>query len=407
MIIKIKNPFYVILAINLLAQLSVYAQTPPPLWLEQGETQTIAEKSVAKASVAMSSGGQVAVAWSEKDSSSEGFNLDIYVKHFDGESWKSLGGPLDMEVGRFASSPAVVLGIVPNPIVAWSEEHGEGPSLNTNVYVKRWTGEAWEQLGEALDADVSKRASEPKIVIDKRQHPVVAWRENSTHLFVKRWDGSAWEQIGEAVNTWTSWLDFALALDKEGNPFLAFGEPVGPNNDDVYVKNWNGSTWEKLGGALDSKAEQFAGNPSLVIDSAGNPVVVWQEKTGLEEELWTIFVKRWDGSAWGEDKALNTNVMQSAEKPSIAIDSTGSPVVVWQGQLADGDGTRLYVKRWHEDYGEWLEPFKKSPFGTANAMTNPIIASSNASLQVLGWLESRDTSTGFYLSHFQTIYPNP
>ena len=112
--------------------------------------------------------------------------MDIHVKHFDGENWESLGDTLDIEAKRFASSPTVALGVIPNPVVAWSEEHGEGLSLDTNVYVKRWTGEVWEQLGEALDADVSKRASEPKVVIDKQQNPVIAWRENSTHIFVKR-----------------------------------------------------------------------------------------------------------------------------------------------------------------------------------------------------------------------------
>ncbi len=407
MIIKITKTLYVILVINLGLQFSAYAQTPPPLWLEQGEIQTINKNSVSKASVAMNSGGQVTVAWSEKDPSSEGFNLNIHVKHFDSENWKPLGDILDIKAERFASNPSVALGVTPNPIVAWSEEHGEGPSLDTNVYVKRWTGEDWEQLGEALDADVSKRATEPKVVIDKQQHPVIAWRENSTQLFVKRWNGSAWEQIGEAVNTWTSWLDFALALDNKGNPLLAFGEPVGPNNDDVYVKRWNGNTWEKLGEALDSRSEQYAGNPSLAIDDTGDLLVTWQENTGLEEQSWTIFVKRWNGSVWEEGESLNNNTMQSAEKPNIAIDSTGSPVVVWQEQLTNGEGTRLYAKRWHADSGEWLEPFKESPFKISSAMTNPMIASSNASLQVLGWFESKDTSTNFYLMHFQTVYPNP
>ena len=407
MTIKNTRNISIIFIIGFTILLSAHAQTPPPQWLEQGEIQTINENTVAKASVAMSSGGQVTVAWSEKDPSSEGFNLDIYVKHFNGESWKSLGDALDIEAERFASNPSVALGVIPNPVVAWSEEHGEGPSLDTNVYVKRWTGESWEQLGEALDVDVSKRATEPKIAVDKQQNPVVAWRENSTQLFVKRWNGNVWEQIGDAVSTWTSWLDFTLALDNEGNPLLAFGEPIGPNNDDVYVKRWNGSNWEKLGKALDNKVEQFAGNPSLAIDSAGNPVVVWQENTGLEKELWTIFVKRWNESAWEEGRALNNNIMQSAEKPTIAIDSTGSPVVTWQEQLAGGDGTRLYVKRWHVNYEEWLEPFKKSPFSISNGITVPIIASSNASLQILTWLESEGANTNLYLRYFQTVYPNP
>ena len=70
--------------------------------------------------------------------------------------------------------------------------------------------------------------------------------------------------------------DTSLALDNSGNPVVSWHEYDGTSFN-IYVKRWNGSSWVKLGTFLDANTNQNALEPSLALDSSGNPVVSWFE----------------------------------------------------------------------------------------------------------------------------------
>jgi hypothetical protein len=83
--------------------------------------------------------------------------------------------------------------------------------------------------------------------------------------------------------------------------------------------------WQSLGTVLDVNLIQYAYLPSLALDSSGNPVVSWHEDDGTSSN---IYVKRWTGSSWqplGSFLDVNTNL--NAFNPSLALDSSGNPVV--------------------------------------------------------------------------------
>ena len=70
--------------------------------------------------------------------------------------------------------------------------------------------------------------------------------------------------------------------------------------------------------------------PAVVADGAGGFVVVWQSPDGLAEG---IFGQRYDssGAPLGPEFRVNTNTANSQTRPTIAVDSAGNFVVVWQG----------------------------------------------------------------------------
>jgi len=72
----------------------------------------------------------------------------------------------------------------------------------------------------------------------------------------------------------------------------------------------------------------WAANPSLVIDSNDNPMVAYMEQT-VADRNWMIVVSRWTGANWvGGGAAVSAPARESRE-PSLALDSSGQPVVAW------------------------------------------------------------------------------
>lgn len=144
----------------------------------------------------------------------------------------------------------------------------------------------------------------------------------------------------------------ALVLDQEGNPVLAWSSSLDwtlPTS--VYVRAWVGSEWVPVGGGRPNAGiSETAFSPSLAWDAEGRLLAAWagsKSGTGASD----VFVARYSGSAWeplGGPLSAYVGVT-NAGTPTIAVDSTGSPVVAWVEKY--GNGTKLIVRRWHA--GGW------------------------------------------------------
>ncbi len=298
-------------------------------------------------------------------------------------AWQLLGASLDVSKPAFTSHAAVAVDGSGNPVVAWHELDAQ----STNIYVKRWTGTAWSQLGGLLDVKANEFAYEPAIALDSAGNPVVAWEEDAggqfadRHIYAKRWNGSSWVQLGsfiDAAGTTKGAQNASLAIDNAGNPVVAFFEDVGVGtafNDNVYVKRWNGTSWVQLGNALDINTNRTADYPSLALDNTGNPIVAWEEFDGNSSNS-NIYVKRWNGSVWVRlgSAALDMTLATPARLPSLDVDSTGKPVVAWEEGFSSN--TNIYVKRWTGT--TW------SQVGTAPLDINATLAADNAALSLDG-----------------------
>jgi hypothetical protein len=78
--------------------------------------------------------------------------------------------------------------------------------------------------------------------------------------------------------------------------------PIRPSgNDEIYLKRWNGSAWEEIGGSASgggvSAGPARSREPSLRLDSADRPAVSWTEETPSGAR---IYFRRSTGTAWEE-----------------------------------------------------------------------------------------------------------
>jgi hypothetical protein len=324
-----------------------------------------------------------------------------------GPGWHALGRELNVDPKNIADDPSLTIDSQGNPIVAWSESVNlHSPS---SIYVKRWNGKQWVQLGStSLNAD-SKRTAIiliPSLVVDARGNPSVAWleikdTESPGEIYVMRWNGSSWVELGsEPLNTDPKYDASrpSIVLDTKGNPVVAWSEQKNTDSPKkLYVKQWTGSKWVQIGSTpLNVEVEKDAVTENLVVNDQGYPSISWVEEKELSSS--NFYAKCWDGRIWKQ--VISTRFHLDNHVPSgissLVVNKNGAFNAVWsEQQKSDDFSTNLYVRYWSGK--DWKQ------FGQTSLNMNPKVSAGYNSLVVdsngnpiVAWSEEIRTSDSSY-----------
>jgi hypothetical protein len=85
-----------------------------------------------------------------------------------------------------------------------------------------------------------------------------------------------------------------VAIVRDGTPYVVWNDHSG-GNWEVYVRRWNGISWEEVGagsasGGGISDNSGYSDDPSVAIALDGMPYVAWEDSDGRDGE---IYVRRW------------------------------------------------------------------------------------------------------------------
>lgn len=282
------------------------------------------------------------------------------------------GGGISQTPG-FSEYPELAVGSDGTTVVVWEENH----KGSFEIYVKRWNGSAWVEMGAGSAAvgisSVMGGAYTPALAVGPDNRPVVAWAQvldpvyPRREIFVKRWNGSAWVEVGPGSatgggisNTPDVSSSPTMAVDPAGRPVVAWVELYYRNDNQtivaIHVRRWNGSAWAELGpgsasgdGISHNPENNPATSPSLAIGPGGGPIVAWLAKNSMWANNEDIFVKRWDGSAWvemgeGSGTLGITDYEGIPANPVLATGPNKLPLVAWMDGI-DGR-TDIYVRRY-------------------------------------------------------------
>lgn len=222
--------------------------------------------------------------------------------------WYSFGGPLNAVGGNtLLKDTAMVLDSQDNPVVAWSEELTAGG--RASIFVYRWDGNAFTPVGSALNGTPSNSAYKPALALDGSGNPIVAWQESdgfNENIYVKRWTGTAWQSVGTGALSAENDTSSSPVPTPARNPvlavrgdtiYVAWDEMTVDNYSVIYVrKSVGGGAFVGVGsngGRLSAVFKITSGSkPSLVLDSNGQPIVAFQEETLEQYAPSNIYVMR-------------------------------------------------------------------------------------------------------------------
>lgn len=200
------------------------------------------------------------------------------VGEFASSNSQQSGGVSDDNGNSYDSS--ITVDMEGRPIVVWTNTLAEG---NMEIYLNRWDGDSWEELGEGSASDSigsgnSGVSSDPTVSMQ----PDVAVGIN-----------------GDVIVTWVNWTNWVPDYDEHGEAGIF-----------VKVLRSNSDIWEEYVAGSASVAGIATADNFLIAQSAPNPT----PSVGL---------------GW-------------YYSPKIDTDSMGRPFVVWQGF---GNGERFTASR--------------------------------------------------------------
>lgn len=349
--------------------------------------------------------GRVLAVWLGGDWAGRG--ASFYAALWTGTAWEDLASTVQVH-GGVSRTPgasdhaAVALDSKGRPVVAWLEA-SPGSDVR-QVYLRRWNGEAWEELGgSAHGGGVSGEKTDPPNVISgvysvslaltREDRPVVAWfalRPNRVVAFVREWDGTRWVELPSPNEAQPSPSDrdahpsppLHLAVDARGQPVIGFA--TGGLNA-WMVSQWDGARWNT------SRVEGSAGAWSLFTTSSGG-LGRWRQDENGQVQL----ARALPAEALAEQLPSPGGRVHTMERPdgaALALDAAGRPVITWE----DPGNGEVFLLRWTGTAWEAL-----SGSGSGGGVSHSAAASRHPALAVdartcVAWSEQDVLSTEVFL----------
>lgn len=291
----------------------------------------------------VSIGGAPYVAWPQFDGSKWG----VRVARFDGSAWQAVGGPPNSAPVTGSTRPSIA-NINGQPYVAWE---GEDQSGIEHIWVARFNGASWEQVGSPLNS-TDNEAHRPRIT-GVAGVPYVTWEDACLELSnpcsagptyphqsvaTYRFDGSSWQAIDGGVipvtagpNYFAYWPNIA---DVNGTPYIAWAdESADKSTSSVRVYRLAGSSWQPAGTGT-PPFPNYAYEP-IITGIGGAAYVVAEEQSAGYPGPYRVWVQSFDGTNWQQ---VGGELSAGSGGTSVGPDITslnGSPFAVWE-QAAGG-----------------------------------------------------------------------
>lgn len=214
------------------------------------------------------------------------------------------------------------------------------------VEVYDLVGNNWVQRGQTLkgDSNIMRFADFLAMSSDGEILAVGAYLsalngKNAGSVYVYRWNGSIWEQMGPRFDgsEENNELGTCISLSDDGMT-LAIGEPgfnrVHEDAGQVRVYDWIDDQWVQRGDGIDGESAFDRSGGSIELSADGNTVAIGASRNdGYAKDAGHARIFDWDGMAWvqrGDDldgqmeEELFGEVKISGDGQTVAIFAIGS-----------------------------------------------------------------------------------
>ncbi len=221
--------------------------------------------------------------------------------------------------------------------------------------------------------------------------------------------GSGWQEVspgsagggGISANNGQS-LTPAIAIAPGGAVYVAWSD-TSSGDEEIYLRRWDGNAWGELGGSATgggiSNNNTASQAPALAIGPDGQPWVAWHDGATNRE----IYVRRWNGATWqevGAGSATGGGVSNSSRASSwvdLRVDGDGRATVVWVETRQNN--TDVYGRRW--DGAAWAQLGNSASGGgisnTPKRSGRPALALDSAGQPWVAWAEDHSGGQDIYL----------
>ena len=232
-------------------------------------------------------------------------------------------------------------------VVVWHSAGSAGSDTSNSIQ-----GQRYDASGNAVGSEFQVNSyttsvqADPVVDVDADGDFVVIWQSygsSGSDTAAYSVQGQRYDAGGSAigsqfqVNSYTtgSQQQVSVSVDVDGD-FVVVWESFGSAGSDtsppsVQGQRYDASVPEFQVNSYTTSAQDY---PSVAVDAGGDFVVVWHSygSAGSDSSYRSIQGQRYDasGNAVGSEFQVNTYTTGNQNFPSVAVDSDGDFVVVWQ-----------------------------------------------------------------------------
>jgi hypothetical protein len=302
------------------------------------------DRSAGAASISMNASGDAFATWIEPN------DLDVpnvYARRFlRNAGWQGVSASLNAINDNIAESPVIASDMLGNAIVVWQEWLAD---IQIHIaYARLFKNGQWQAAAFPLNNDITRNAAYPTIAMNGSGIGMALWVEYNSNtgknnIYARKFDGTAWQEVHNINNDPTQEAEMpTVALDAQGSMIALWREQYGSpyNYYNVYARRYiNGSGWQPSTDNLNFNQDNTAMEPEIAMQSTGTALVLWLESVEIPGGTgFNVFSRKFDGSSWSNALDINNSTSSAANNAKVAISDNGDAVATW----VEDNGSYVY-----------------------------------------------------------------
>jgi hypothetical protein len=242
-------------------------------WLPDQILSTDGVQSATPPAVAMDAEGNAIAVWGQAAGDSQAHKGAQACRYTDGSGWET---PTPIEPALTAETRSSALsrvGFDPNgnAIAVWSH------SAQPGIYATRWSdATGWGTTAAIADPSSSGADEGVRLVIDEQGDAVALWSHQGGGLLASRYTAGGTWAAAQLVDA--GYCDSGnIAVGPDGMLVAVWVRRAEDSNVIVANRSRSGTRWGAAGISIVTQGKD-AGDPRIVVDSAGTATVVWRQE---------------------------------------------------------------------------------------------------------------------------------
>ncbi len=237
----------------------------------------------------------------------------------------------------------------------------------------------WETAATLAD-NTAALTWQPRLAVDAAGNAVAVWVQRAGTVFAgsgsvwsSRFDarGRSWSAATRLDNSADEAFNADVAVDAAGNALVTWQQGAGSRADLWYARSRSASAGWSAPALAETDDNVDVSLASLVSDTQGNAIVVWQQSLNGRAEIASIRFSA-NTERWSSPALLSTEPLGAfLSRPRVAMNAAGAAVAVWQQRttrLVGGTTLDVLANRFDPGTGIWSGPERVEGNDTGEAI---------------------------------------
>jgi hypothetical protein len=313
---------------------------------------------IAGREIAIDVDGNVIAVWLREDI---GGNLDVYANRFSATAG-TWGTPELLEAGDgLALDVALAMDPSGNVIAIWNQVDVASPEINTWVSHYDASNSSWDAVATNI-SDAFGESQNVDIAIDADGSAIAVWEETDVmgdlHIVASRYSApnGVWSGSTQLDDGASPALDPVVVMDDAGNAIVVWEQESvsGFFVFDITVNQYS-ATSDSWGTAF--ALESGTGDailPMIDISAGGDAVIAWEQEAVAGSSIYDTRASVYSaaGAVWSAPATIDNGV-NDATGSSAVIDAAGNVTVAWQQDDGTGLAYDIFTNRRPAASGNW------------------------------------------------------